>query len=403
MEHIKVVDMHCDTISMIQYKRNRGKSAFLRKNDMRIDLEKLKQGGYMLQTFAIFTDLEEKDPLETALEQADIFYQEMEANQDLIGPVTTMAQAERNMAEGKLSALLSLEGGDACRGNLSVLRDFYRLGVRMLTLTWNNENELAYPQTPRRRKKRSGIGKAHSVVRDALQRGFSAGSGGLSAGPEGFSADSGSPFAGSGGLSAGPESTVERQRERGLKEAGFAFLEEMERLGMIIDVSHLSDDGFYDVLEHTSRPFVASHSNARVLAAHPRNLTDSMLKSLADRGGVAGVNFYNRFLSVPCGSRSGLPAAADFAGQDAYPETTTNEAIICQIRHMTDIAGMESVGLGTDFDGFECPMEMENCSMLQKLAEDLKRAGFTNGEIEGIFYKNVIRVYREILDRGTAG
>lgn len=403
MEHIKVVDMHCDTISMIQYKRNRGKSAFLRKNDMRIDLEKLKQGGYMLQTFAIFTDLEEKDPLETALEQADIFYQEMEANQDLIGPVTTMAQAERNMAEGKLSALLSLEGGDACRGNLSILRDFYRLGVRMVTLTWNNENELAYPQTPRSRKKRSGIGKAHSVVRDALQRGFSAGSGGLSAGPEGFSADSGSPFAGSGSLSAGPQSTVERQRERGLKEAGFAFLEEMERLGMIIDVSHLSDDGFYDVLEHTSRPFVVSHSNARALAAHPRNLTDSMLKSLADRGGVAGVNFYNRFLSVPCGSRSGLPAAADFAGQDAYPETTTNEAIICQIRHMTDIAGMESVGLGTDFDGFECPMEMENCSMLQKLAEDLKRAGFTNGEIEGIFYKNVIRVYREILDGGTAG
>ena len=395
MEHIKVVDMHCDTISMIQYKRNRGESAFLRKNDMRIDLEKLKQGGYMLQTFAIFTDLEEKDPLETALEQADIFYQEMEANQDLIGPVTTMVQAERNMAEGKLSALLSLEGGDACRGNLSVLRDFYRLGVRMVTLTWNNENELAYPQTPRRRKKRSGIGKAHSVVRDALQRGFSVGSGGFSAGPEGFSADSGSPFAGSG-------SSKEERRERGLKEAGFAFLAEMERLGMIIDVSHLSDDGFYDVLEHTSRPFVASHSNARALAAHPRNLTDSMLKSLADRGGVAGVNFYNRFLSVPCGSRSGLPAAADFAGQDAYPETTTNEAIICQIRHMTDIAGMESVGLGTDFDGFACPMEMENCSMMQKLAEDMRRAGFTNGEIEGIFYKNVTRVYREILDGGRA-
>ena len=395
MGHIKVADMHCDTVSMIQYKRNRGEHTVLRKNDMRIDLEKLRQGGYMLQTFAIFTDLEEKDPLETALEQADLFYQEMEENRVLIAPVTTMAQVDRNMADGKLSALLSLEGGDVCRGNLSVLRDFYRLGVRMVTLTWNNENELAYPQTPQRRKKRSGVGKAHSVVWDALQRGFSADSGGRSA-------DLGGSSVSLGSLSAGPDSAAAGQRKRGLKEAGFAFLEEMERLGMIIDVSHLSDDGFYDVLEHTSRPFVASHSNARALAAHPRNLTDSMLKSLADRGGVAGVNFYNRFLSVPCGSRSGLPAAADLAGQDAYPETTTNEAIICQIRHMTDIAGMDSVGLGTDFDGFTCPLEIENCSGMQRLAEDLKRAGFTNGEIEGIFYKNVVRVYREILDGGTA-
>lgn len=374
MEHIKVADMHCDTISMIQYKRNRGEAAVLRKNDMHIDLEKLRRGGYMLQTFAIFTDLEENDPLETALEQADIFYQEMEANQDLILPVTTMAEAERNMAGGKLSALLSLEGGDACRGNVSILRDFYRLGVRMLTLTWNNENELARPQTPRGGQRRAGLGKARSSMREALQKNFS------------------------GGLGIG----AERYRERGLKEAGFAFLAEMERLGMIIDVSHLSDDGFYDVLEHTSRPFVASHSNARALAVHPRNLTDSMLRSLADRGGVAGANFYNRFLAVPVSGNNDASVSKASMCRDAYPETTTNEAIICQIRHMTNVAGMGSVGLGTDFDGFECPMEMENCSMMWKLAEDMERAGFTNGEIEGIFYKNVARVYREILDGGVS-
>ena len=144
---MKYADMHCDTVSMIQYKRNRGEHTVLRKNDMRIDLEKLRQGGYMLQTFAIFTDLEEKDPLETALEQSGLFYQEMEENRVLIAPVTTMAQVDRNMADGKLSALLSLEGGDACRGNLSVLRDFYRLGVRMMTLTWNFPNELGWPNT----------------------------------------------------------------------------------------------------------------------------------------------------------------------------------------------------------------------------------------------------------------
>lgn len=374
MGYVKAADMHCDTVSMIQYRRNRGERIGLRENDMHIDLEKLRKGGYVLQTFAIFTDLEEKDPLETALEQADIFYREMEANQDMILPVTTMAQADRNMAQGKLSALLSLEGGDACRGNLGILRDFYRLGVRMLTLTWNHENELAYPQTPkisRGGQRLAGIGKAHLAVRGVLRKNFSAGSG-------------------------NPE---EGRQEKGLKETGFAFLEEMERLGMLIDVSHLSDDGFYDVLEHTSRPFVASHSNARALASHPRNLTDSMLKSLADRGGVAGVNFYNRFLAAPFGNGNGSPEAGAFACRDAYPETTTNEAIICQIRHMTDVAGMGGVGLGTDFDGFACPMEMENCSMLQRLAEDMERAGFTDGEIEGIFYKNVMRVYREILDR----
>ena len=370
MERIKVADMHCDTISMIQYKRNRGEQAVLRNNDLYIDLEKLRRGGYMLQTFAIFTDLSEKDPLETALEQADIFYREMEANRDLILPVTTMAQAERNMAEGKLSALLSLEGGDACRGNIGILRDFYRLGVRMLTLTWNYENELAHPQTPRSRGKLSGVGRTCAAVKGKLRK----------------------------NLSAGSERAAKRSRERGLKKTGFAFLEEMERLGMVIDVSHLSDDGFYDVLEHTRRPFVASHSNARTPAPHLRNLTDAMLKSLADRGGVAGVNFYNRFLEDPAGRAAANLSAEASAGGKPDSEITNNEAINRQIRYMTNVGGMDSVGLGTDFDGFVCPLEMENCSGMQRLAEDLERAGFTNGEIEGIFYKNVTRVYREILD-----
>lgn len=329
MKTVSVADMHCDTISVIQLMRREGKNVNLRSNDMHVDLEKLKKGGYLLQTFAIFTDLEEGDPLEAGLEQADIFYQEMEANRDLIAPVTTVAQAERNQAEGKLSALLSIEGGGLCRGNISLLRDFYRLGVRMMTLLWNHENELGYPQTPRGRQKRFGAG---------------------------------------GG--------------RGLKEAGIAFLAEMERLGMIIDVSHLSDDGFYDVLHHTTRPFVASHSNARSLSPHLRNLTDEMLRALADRGGVAGANFCNLFLSPD--------------GTDSLA-VSTNEAIVRQIRHMVDVAGMDSVGLGTDYDGIVCALEMENCSMLQRLAQDLERDGFTAGQIEGIFYQNVLRVYREIL------
>ena len=328
MGAVRVADMHCDTLSMLQLLRRMGKDAELRRSRCHIDLEKMKAGGYMVQTFAIFSDADEKDPLESGLEQADLFWQEMEKNQDLIRPVTAADQIEKNWAEGKLSAMLSVEGGGLCRGNVSLLRTFYRLGVRMLTLTWNFENELAYPQL-------SGGGQ---------EAGHSGG--------------------------------------RGLKDQGIAFLEEMERLGIIIDVSHLSDDGFWDVARHTAQPFIASHSNARVLAPHPRNLTDDMIRCLADRGGVAGINFYSRFLDAAGGKTLCLSKTED---------------MVAQIRYMTNVGGMDCAGLGTDFDGIDCEVEIRDCSMMQQLAEAMGRAGFSESEIEKIFYKNVMRVFREIL------
>ena len=327
MEAVRAVDMHCDTISMLRLLRQMGKKEGLRKNQRHIDLEKLKAGGYMAQTFAIFTDMEKGDQLEAGLEQADLFYREMEKNQDLIRLAVTASQIEENWAQGKLSALLSIEGAGLCRGNIRLLRTFYRLGVRMVSFTWNHENELAFPQP----------------------------SDPLAAGPAGG---------------------------RGLKEAGIAFLDEMERLGMVADVSHLSDDGFWDVVRHTSGPFVASHSNARALAPHMRNLTDDMIRALAERGGVTGINFYSRFLDRDGGKELTV---------------TKTEELIAQIRYIADVGGMDCIGLGTDFDGIDCQLELGDSSGLQRLADGMEKAGFSQSEIEGVFYKNVMRVFREIL------
>ena len=161
-------------------------------------------------------------------------YREIEKNKDDIGIVYSYDDIIKNQKNNKMSALLSIEEGGACKGDLALLRNFYRLGVRMMTLTWNYENELSFPN-------------GHFYDEKSKER-------------------------------------------RGLKEKGFEFINEMERLGMIIDVSHLSDDGIYDVYNNTKNPFIASHSNARSICSHQRNLTDDMIKKIGERGGIIGVN-----------------------------------------------------------------------------------------------------------------
>ena len=140
-----------------------------------------------------------------------------------------------------MSALLTIEEGGVCLGEIEKLREFYEAGARMLTLTWNYENELGHP----------------AAMQGDHWKNYRA----------------------------------NEKRPLGLKERGFEFVAEMERLGMIVDVSHLSDDGFFDLCEHARKPFVASHSNSRAMCGHRRNLTDEMLRMLGDRGGVSGLNF----------------------------------------------------------------------------------------------------------------
>ncbi len=322
---MKVIDMHCDTLSELMLAENRGEHLELRKNRLHVDLEKMQKGDYLLQNFALFIDLHrDGEPTAALLRMIDIYYNELEKNTGLIAPVLSASDIEKNAAAGRMSALLTMEEGAPCRGKVSFLRDFYRLGVRMMALTWNYENEIGWPNC---------VAKLPGYVPG---------------------------------------------QRYGLKEAGFEIVGEMQRLGMIVDVSHLSDDGFYDVCEVAKAPFVASHSNARALCAHPRNLTDDMLRKLAAHGGVAGLNFCSAFLT-----------------EESWESSTAR--MVEHIRYMTNVGGMDSVGLGTDYDGIQSRLEMDDCSKIQMLADEMSRQGFSEDQIEKIFYQNVLRVYREAL------
>lgn len=325
---MQIADMHCDTISELF----RGADTSLRKNNLHIDIEKLKKGQYLIQNFAMFVyQTPGEDPLERCMKLIDRFYQEMEQNADSIAPVRSYQDILDNQRQGKLSAMLTVEEGAVIKGDLAILRDLYRLGVRMLTITWNFRNEL--------------------------------GNGNLT------------HYDPSGEFDTSIPNTTD-----GLTEAGIEAVQEMERLGMVIDVSHLSDAGFYDVLKYTSGPFVASHSNARSICGHVRNLTDDMIRKLADRGGVAGINFGGNFLTDgPYGNRS------------------TVEAMVCHIQHIVSVGGEDCVGLGTDFDGIPSNNEIENAGEMQMLVRALEAAGFSERMVEKICCQNVLRLYKTVL------
>lgn len=343
---IKVVDMHCDTISKLYDKQHgaaelNGKTSEMRRTAAenirsfsgQLNLDKMKSGGYGVQNFALFVHrMEHKEPLEYGMQLLDAFYEELEAFPEEIGITASWEDIERNWNQNRMSALLTMEEGGICQGRLCHLRNFYRLGVRMMTLTWNFANELAWP---------------NRIIWEGPHRG-----------------------------------TCLPELEYGLTDTGAAFVEEMERLGIVIDISHLGDRGIWQVFERTTGPLVASHSNARAVAAHPRNLTDEMIRTLSERGGVTGLSFCAAFL------RDWNPGEKKQAWiQD----------MIQHVRHLYQVGGIDCIGLGSDFDGIPDPVEFGDASGIQLLAQALERDGFTIGQIEAIFHKNVLRVYREIL------
>lgn len=265
---MKILDMHCDTISELLDIRRKGDAARIKENTLRsnglhIDLEKMKKADYLLQNFALFVHLSScENPLEEVLELADVYYDELDKNKDLIRPVYSYADIESNRNAGLMSAMLTVEEGGVCKGNPAFLRTLYRLGVRMLTLTWNFPNELGWPNL--------------EVPGEGVD-------------PESFRPD-----------------FRKANVNQGLTETGIAFVQEMERLGMIVDVSHLSDAGFMDVLRVTKKPFVASHSNARAVCSWARNLTDDMIRLLAERGRSNRIEFLSGFPDRCAGRRSHL-------------------------------------------------------------------------------------------------
>ena len=327
-------DMHCDTLGRIRSFRQQGKDgSLLSCEDLQVTIHKMKKAGYILQNFAVFIDLaENRDPYENAMELVDIFEEELKDRNDMIAAVKSYADIEKNISEGKMSALLTLEEGGMCCGDPEKLRSFYQRGARMMTICWNHENELGYG-TACVPEHAEYFGKKQNCDSDSF----------------------------------------------GLKKKGFEFIELMEEIGMIPDVSHLSDEGFYDVCKAAGKPFVASHSNARSVCGHPRNLTDDMLRQMGERGCVAGLNFYPAFLNDQEDYQRGL------------------ECIAAHAAHMVQKGGSELVGLGTDFDGFGGRSMPEDCAGMPLLADALKKAGLSESQIDGIFSRNVLRLYREVL------
>lgn len=321
---MKAIDMHCDTIMKIY----QVPGAQLRENDFQIDLLRMKESGTALQNFALFIPLDEvDDPYRVCREMVDCYQAEMRKNTALIRSITTMAQYEENQAAGRLSALLTMEEGAPLAGRLDRLQEFYDLGVRMLTLTWNFENEIGFP---------------NALYWNEAQQTLNS-------------------------------------EQQGLTERGIAIVQRMEELGMIIDVSHGSDQLVRDVLTYTKRPFVASHSNARSICNHPRNLPDELIYGIAERGGVIGMNYYEAFIRPPSSQQSLV------------------EGLVNHIKHFIQIGGIECVGLGSDFDGIEEHPELVDIRSIAKIEKALREAGFSTSECEKIFYQNVERLYQEFL------
>lgn len=311
-------DMHCDTM-MLGWE-NPGFR--IESGDSAVNLYRLRENGAVAQCFALFLEWKEKgrDPYDVFHSMYQYYEKVMAEHEDQIRPALTVADIERNVADGVVSSVLTVEDGAFLDGKIQRLAEAYDMGVRLITLTWNYENSLGYPNS-----------------RD-----------------------------------------WERHR-LGLKPFGIEVVEEMNRMGMMVDVSHLSEGGFFDVARYSRVPFCASHSCARALCNHPRNLTDEQLKVLGNAGGIVGVNFEKSFLNEN--------------GREA-----TFDRVIEHLLYMKNRAGIDAVALGSDFDGIEPGGEIRTYDDLPKLTEAMTRY-FSDEEIEKITHKNVLRFVHDVMGR----
>jgi len=354
---VPYIDMHCDTVALIKScsvqaenkknhvetepvffkvsEREMEEGIHLRRNERMLDAERLKASGCFCQCLGLCSSKRSAKaagvtPWEYLNLLCDTFDEEVKECSDFLRPVTTAAQMEANFKAGYVSVLKSIEDGMAMEGNTDHLKTMYDRGVRLSGFTWNFENELGY---------------GHRIVENGL----------------------------------------EVDDKNGLKPAGFAFVEAMEELGMLMDISHLNDAGTRDVFEtiKPSTPVLATHSNARGLCRHARNLPDELLKKLADHGGVTGINFCHSFLNNKY--------------MEGPEKDSRIEDMCAHMKYMKNLAGIDCIGLGSDFDGVTSKLEVNGCGEMQKIAEGMDRAGFSAEEIEKVFYKNVLRVFRQVL------
>lgn len=357
-----VLDSHCDTPTMMM----RGRDIRIDNERGHVDLPKLKAGGVDASFFALYTSADAAPDTATryALEMIGKVYDALEGIGNVARLALTPDDALNNKAEGIVSIFLGMENGAPVQKSLSLLRLFYRLGVRYLTLTHNGDNEIA-------------------------------------------------------------DSAAEGVRWHGLSPFGREAVSEMNRLGMIVDIAHASDETFYDVLSASKSPVVSTHSCCRALAGHRRNLTDDMLRKLADSGGVAQINFYPVFLSDSFAAtlaRSGLEALSwteqDWISDPSNPEKKaawnavqdklaalprpSYKRVVDHIDHAVKVAGIEHVGIGTDFDGIEVtPEGLENVSKLGVIFDEMTLRGYTDDVIEKIAGKNFLRVFNDVIHNAS--
>jgi len=323
-----VVDTHCDTLKCLSPRFTRprdsmwdDRSAFglgERSTLGHVDIPRLTEGGVDCQVFAVSSSRERTPPyaLRTALEMIDVFYRECERNGETIAPVTCYREIVDAVEGGRVAAMLSIEGADVIEGELGMLRVFHRLGVRMVGLVHSLRNLLA-------------------------------------------------------------DGVVDRRTGGGLSELGVQAVEELDRLGVIVDVSHINDAGFWDVMEVARGPVVASHSNCRAVCDHPRNMTDEMIVALAEGGGVMGMNFAPSFVH-----------ATD-------PSVGT---LVDHIDHIVELVGPDHVGLGSDFDGIpSTPLGLEDVTKMPRITSELVKRGYGEEDVRKILGGNHLRLIKQVI------
>lgn len=335
------------------------------------DLGKIKKGNLTAEFFSIWVEPDFKGHYaRRAMDLIDSVYQQAARHPDKMTMAFTAADILRVHQQHKLAALMGIEGGHAIENDIRLLRDFYRLGVRYMTLTWSNTNEWAD--------------------------------------------------------SSGDIDDPNVQHHKGLTDFGKDVVREMNRLGMIVDISHVSDATFYDTLTISRAPVIASHSSSRALTHHPRNMTDDMLRAVANNNGVVMVNFYSAFVDEDYRQASSDPEKIkqrdaeietfkkEHAHADGSPVTYAEYAfiekkwaaqfprpplksLIDHIDHIAKVAGIDHVGLGSDFDGVSSlPQGIDSVADLPKITQALYERGYTRAQIHRILGGNFLRVMRQV-------
>jgi membrane dipeptidase len=364
-----VIDTHADTPQrFLDQNFDIGTSA----GTGNIDLQKARAGNLGAEFFSIWVEPGYFDGHYTrrALDLIDSVYEQVRRHPDQM----VMAYSAEDIVRArtgpnkKFAALLGVEGGHAIENDIHVLRNFYRIGVRYMTLTWSNTNEWAD--------------------------------------------------------SSGDINDPKMHHHDGLTPFGKQVVTEMNRLGMMIDVSHVADKTFWDTIGITKAPIIASHSSARALTNHPRNMTDDMLRAMTKNGGVVMVNFFDAFLDEDFRRAFAAQAPERDAAEKAYEAKLRAEGkplnymtvedplekewaakiphppfkvLIDHIDHIAKVAGVEHVGLGSDFDGNPAmPQGMNSAADLPKITQALLDRGYTPEQIKGILGGNLLRVFRQV-------